>query len=77
MKRSTAKFRIEDLLTMDGLLDYSYGGHNALPSSYEEIAETILKEIDTWNVWEPECDLCSDTGEIGLGYGSEECECKK
>lgn len=30
-----------DLLTMDGFLNYSYGGHE-LPSSYEEIAGTVI-----------------------------------
>lgn len=42
MKRSEMVNRlIEDILVMDGFLNYSIGGHQ-MPSSYEEIAETII-----------------------------------
>ena len=51
-----------------------------LPPLIEEQSFKMLPSgemIYNVNEWEPECNLCNDTGEIGLGYGSEECECKK
>lgn len=50
--RKMAKIRLEETLMCDGVLDHSYGRHNALPMSYEEIAEWILQEIDRWKVIE-------------------------
>jgi hypothetical protein len=59
MKRSEMVNRlIEDILTMDGFLNYSYGAR--MPSSYEEIAETIIDYLVSQGM-RPPC--CANFGE--------------
>lgn len=41
MKRSQMVDRLSEFLTMDGFLNYSYGGHD-MPTSYTEIAEEVI-----------------------------------
>lgn len=49
MKKSQALFKLEEILMCDGVLDHSFGGHNALPMSYEDIAKWIMAEIERWD----------------------------
>jgi hypothetical protein len=45
-KKSTVLFHLEELLLCDGVLDHSFGGHNSLPMSYEDIAKFILDNLE-------------------------------
>lgn len=66
MKRSEMVRRlVEDLLTMDGFLNYSYGGHE-MPTSYTEIAEQVIDYLVKQGMRAPyddSQDYETDTGE--------------
>jgi hypothetical protein len=44
------EYLADNILSVDGLLDYSYGGHNSLPSTHGEIAEFIVKAMEMQGV---------------------------
>jgi hypothetical protein len=56
VKRSTAFLKINDILSCDGVLDFSFSGHNSTPMTIEQITEFIITEIECWGitVWDSE-----------------------
>lgn len=61
MKRSIIVDRLSEFLTMDGFLNYSYGGHD-MPTGYTEIAEEVIDFLVDFCEMRPPYDPSQDDG---------------